>query len=56
MRAFFRSLLLSVLITGAFPILDGTAASTGEAARSGVLSAPDCPAGTNWDAVLKRCR
>jgi hypothetical protein len=56
MRTFFRSLMLSFLITAAFPVLDGTAASTGDAARSGVLAAPDCPTGTNWDAVLKRCR
>lgn len=56
MRALFRSMLLGFLITAALPVLDGTAATTAEAARTGVLAAPNCPTGTNWDAVLKRCR
>ena len=55
MRAFFRNLLLCVLITGAFPVIDGSVAGASDAGRSGVIAAPECPAGTNWDAVLRRC-
>ena len=55
MRAFFRNLLLSFLVAAAFPAVSGTTAGA-DAAPSGVLAAPDCPAGTNWDALLQRCR
>ena len=55
MRAFVRNLVLSFLITAAFPIVDGSVAGANDAGRSGVIAAPECPAGTNWDAVLKRC-
>jgi hypothetical protein len=55
MRAFFRNLLLSSLVTAAFAGVSGTIA-TADATPSTVLAGPDCPAGTNWDAVLQRCR
>jgi hypothetical protein len=55
MRAFFRNLLLSFLVTGAFAGVSGTIAAA-DTAPSSVLAGPDCPAGTNWDAVLQRCR
>ncbi len=55
MRAFFRNLLLSFLVAAAFPAASGTIAAA-DATPSNVLAAPDCPAGTNWDAVLQRCR
>ena len=54
MRAFFRNLLLSFLVAAAFGAVSGTVAA--DTAPSSVLAGPDCPAGTNWDAVLQRCR
>jgi hypothetical protein len=55
MHAFFRNLLLGFLVATAFAAVSGTTAGA-DAVPSGVLAAPECPAGTNWDAVLKRCR
>jgi hypothetical protein len=55
MRTFFRNLILSFLVAAAFPVASGTVAGA-EAAQHDVLASPNCPAGTNWDAVLQRCR
>lgn len=55
MRTSFRNLILSLLVAAAFPIASGTVAGA-EAARPDTSAGPLCPAGTNWDAVLHRCR
>jgi hypothetical protein len=55
MRAFFRNVLLSFLVAAAFPVASGTVAGA-DAVRHDVLAGPYCPAGTNWDAVLRKCR
>jgi hypothetical protein len=54
----FRRIALGTLVAVAFPVslASFTVFATVPTVANVATETPSCPAGTNWDAVLLRCR